>query len=189
LYALSDPSVLIKNMLELSENHAFAYNLVSALARPGGRLIVVTQEFAERGTPRLAGRSASESGVAGTTQALSDFNHFLKDFDTWHPPDLLLRFLAVLASLVGGALMLGRLRSPGAPGTKWVRPFLPEAHAAADAALPALLREEIEERLERARNAGDEVRVRALARLSKKSAGKLTLRRGRRLAAGMERLG
>jgi hypothetical protein len=190
LYALSDPSVLINNMLELSENHAFAYNLVGGLARPGGRLIVVTQEFAERGVPKLAGGgSGGESGFAGTTNALGDFNHFLKDLSAWQPSDSLLRFLGFLAALFGAALLGWRLRSQHAPGTKWVRPFLPEAHAAAEAALPALLREEIDERLEQAHKADDDARVRALSRLARKAAGHLTAARGRRLAARMERIG
>jgi len=188
LYALSDPSVLINNMLELSENHAFAYNLASALARPGGRLIVVTQEFAERGAPKLAG-TTSEHTLPNTTNALTDFNRFLKDLGTWQPTDALLRGLAVLAVLFAAGLMLARLRASRAAGATWVRPFLPEAHVAADAALPALLREEIDERLEKARAAGDEERVRALSRLARKAVGHLTVARGRRLAAEMERLG
>src|SRR5262249_38598660 len=94
LFALADPSVLINNMLELPENHAFAYNLVGALARPGGRLIVVTQEFAERGSPRLgSGDGGSDRGFTGATSALSDFNRFLKDLGTWMPTDSLLKFL------------------------------------------------------------------------------------------------
>jgi hypothetical protein len=188
LYALADPSVLINNMLELSENRAFAYNLVSALARPGGRLIVVTQEFAERGSPKLS-ITGAEHTLPSATGALSDFNRFLKDMGTWQPTDSFLRGLAVVAALFGAGMMFARLRSQRPPGTTWVRPFLPEAHAAADAALPALLREEIDERLEKARAAGDDERVRALSRLARKAAGHLTVARGRRLAAKMERLG
>ena len=189
LFALADPSVLINNMLELSENHAFAYNLVVALVRPGGRLIVVTQEFVERGEPKLKLHTTDNSGsFGGTTNALTDFNRFLKDLGNWQPTDSFLRWLAILAALAGGAVMLLRLRAQRAPGTTWIRPFLPEAHAAADAALPALLREEIDARIEHAREDGDDVKLRKLARLARRAAARLTPKRSRRLAARMEEI-
>ena len=189
LIALGDPSVLINNMLELSENHAFAYNLVAQLVRPGGRLIVVTQEFVERGQPRLKLTTTDNSGsFGGTTNALTDFNRFLKDLGTWRPTASLLRWLAMLAALCGGAALAVRLRGQKTPGTTWIRPFLPEAHAAADAALPALLREELDERIERARKDDDPVRLAKLSRLARRAAGRLTPKRARKLAGRMEEI-
>jgi hypothetical protein len=47
--ALSDPSVLINNMLELDGNRAFARSLARRLCRPGDRILVFTHSFQMKG--------------------------------------------------------------------------------------------------------------------------------------------
>jgi hypothetical protein len=49
--ALSDPSVLINNMLEVEGNRAFAEVLAAESCRPGGRIFFVTGRFASTGHP------------------------------------------------------------------------------------------------------------------------------------------
>ncbi|HJZ88709.1 MAG TPA: DUF4350 domain-containing protein [Polyangia bacterium] len=141
LVALSDPSVLINNMLELPGNRAFAFNLIGFLARSGGRLVVVTQEFGQRGQPR------SSAAVSSRADALSDFNDFLKDLGSWVPSEGVLRALGLLAAAVACGLIwfgLPRVR----PGTsRWARPFEPSALPEGPGALGALLREDVDQRL------------------------------------------
>jgi hypothetical protein len=114
---LSDPSVLINNMLELGGNLSFATNLLRYLGRPGVRLVVVTGDFGSRGVPR--GGVADLGGPGGgTTSApapvpagpvaafLTDFNRFLGTLADFVPPELGLRALLVLACAAGVALYL-----------------------------------------------------------------------------------
>src|SRR5207249_4750634 len=53
--AISDPSVLINNMLELTEDRRFAGGLVAATCRRGqDRIVLLSGEFAESGAPPVA---------------------------------------------------------------------------------------------------------------------------------------
>jgi hypothetical protein len=51
LVTLSDPSVLINNMLELDGNRAFAQELVAESCRTGGRIFLLTGSFTSSGEP------------------------------------------------------------------------------------------------------------------------------------------
>jgi hypothetical protein len=112
---LSDPSVLINNMLELSGNLAFAANLLRYTAKAGDRLVVVTGDFGQRGAPRkgwtppaAAGTSAPRAAPPpppGPAQAfLREFNEFLGSLAAFTPSEASLR--ALLWAAVGAALIV-----------------------------------------------------------------------------------
>jgi hypothetical protein len=145
LVVLSDPSVLINNMLELSENRAFAYNLVARLARPGGRLLVVSQEYSERGQPRPSAGTRRQA-----TGPLADFNRFLRELSAFLPSEAGLRMLALAASLGATALLLLRLPWPRSEEARWLRPFGAAAEEPRGAELLGLLREDVDRRLTQA---------------------------------------
>ncbi|MBI5479846.1 MAG: hypothetical protein HY906_13360, partial [Deltaproteobacteria bacterium] len=112
---LSDPSVLINNMLELSGNLAFAANLLRYVAKPGDRVVVVTGEFGQRGAPLrgwvppgAAGTGGARGGPPpppGPLQAfLREFNRFLGAFAELTPAEATLR--ALLWAAAGAALFV-----------------------------------------------------------------------------------
>jgi Domain of unknown function (DUF4350) len=72
--ALSDPSVLINNMLELESNRAFAQGLVRRLCRPGDRVLLFSHGFTVRGEPPESG-----STIARVNAALGGMNEALHD--------------------------------------------------------------------------------------------------------------
>lgn len=74
--ALSDPSVLINNMLEIDEDLAFARALIRRTCRPGERIVLVTQSFVGRGEP--AGDLAA--GAGGDAWP-ARFNHMIEAID------------------------------------------------------------------------------------------------------------
>src|SRR5262249_38350334 len=117
LYALADPSVLINNMLELAGNRAFAFRLVSALARPGGRLVVGAQEFTERGQLR------DENGFSTPVDSLAGFNRFLGELTSYDVGELPLRALALGAAGLACALLLGGLPALRRAGPGWAQPL------------------------------------------------------------------
>lgn len=105
LVVLSDPSVLIDNMLELRGNRAFAENLVDYLddAR-GGRLYVVGPDA------RLVGRF----GEPGADRPLHDLRAALEGLSGLELPPLALRIAALALAAIAVILALGALprRSP-----------------------------------------------------------------------------
>ncbi|HKA91272.1 MAG TPA: DUF4350 domain-containing protein [Haliangiales bacterium] len=109
--ALSDPSVLINDMLAFDGNLAFALNLVHWLRPPGGtaRILVCTGDFRIHGeTPRLAEAGSLNEILAAAGAALDDVNDYL-------PSEALLRLLGGLGA-AGGVLVLAlvaaRARGP-----------------------------------------------------------------------------
>jgi hypothetical protein len=172
---LSDPSVLINNMLELSGNLAFAANLLRYVAKPGDRVVVVTGDFGQRGTPR---REWSAPGVAGAGSVpgvaapppgplqsfLREFNKFLGGLAELTPAEASLR--AVLWASAAAALIVllfllagGKVRTDGA----WAHGGRPARSAFEEVVrrygtgrspvgsgmLASLLRDEVETRLGR----------------------------------------
>ena len=87
---LSDPSVLINNMLEHPGNRRFARNLLTYLGAGGGRVVLAHGEFASIGTfgtpPPLA-----------SPDIIPAFNAFLRDLASATPPGHVVRLLALLA--------------------------------------------------------------------------------------------
>jgi hypothetical protein len=109
--ALSDPSVLINDMLAFDGNLAFALNLVGWLKPPVGnaRILVLTGEFRIHGeTPRLPEAGSLNELLATAGAALDDVNDYL-------PSDALLRLLGGLGAvgaLVALTLVAARARGP-----------------------------------------------------------------------------
>ncbi len=105
LVVLSDPSVLIDNMLELRGNRAFAENLVDYLddAR-GGRLSVIGPDA------RIVGRF----GEPGADRPLHDLRASLESVASLELPPLAMRIAALALAAIAAILALGALprRSP-----------------------------------------------------------------------------
>jgi hypothetical protein len=170
---LSDPSVLINNMLELSGNLAFAANLLRYVAHPGDRLVVVVGEFGQRGAP-LRGwplaAAATESDARGVPPPpsgplqsfLREFNKFLGASADFTPAEATLR--ALLWAATGAAVFVllfllagGSVRSDGAwahggqpPRAAFeevVRRYGSGRSPVGGGMLAALLRDEVEARL------------------------------------------
>jgi hypothetical protein len=141
LVLCGDPSIFINNMLAFPGNHTFAQNLLGTLARPGGRLVVVSQEFAEQGTPRAHANHAREAG------SLHDFNDFLHDLASWVPEDAALRTLALAATLAALALLLLGWRGGGRTRPSFACPHDPGARLADPKVLLELVREDVEAEL------------------------------------------
>jgi hypothetical protein len=72
--ALSDPSVLINNMLEIEGNRAFAEGLVRRMCQPGDRVLLFSHGFTVRGEPPESG-----SPIARVNAALGGMNEALHD--------------------------------------------------------------------------------------------------------------
>jgi hypothetical protein len=87
---LSDPSVLINNMLEHPGNRRFAKNLLHYLGAAGGRVVLAHGAF-------------TSIGSLGTPPSLSSpeiipaFNSFLRDLASVSPPEPVVRMFALLA--------------------------------------------------------------------------------------------
>src|SRR5207245_5836907 len=128
-------------MLELTGNRTFACHLVGFLARPGGRLVLVTQEFTERGG------AGGQNTLPSHADSLSDFNKFLRDLSVWQPSETGLRVLAVLAVALACALLLYGLPALRPGGARWARPHEPGLRPESPAALLALVREDLDARL------------------------------------------
>jgi hypothetical protein len=117
--ALSDPSILINDMLGFDGNLAFAVNLLDFLlpTRPG-RILVVTQGARLTGEPRDA---ADEEREALTlNQALTEIVDFLDELNDYLAPDAVLRMIAVvigLSILAVGAVLLPLRRGRDPDGT------------------------------------------------------------------------
>jgi hypothetical protein len=170
---LSDPSVLINNMLELSGNLAFAANLLRYVARPGDRVVVVTGHFGQRGAPRRGWAPPAAAGASGAPgmpppppgplQAfLREFNSFLGALANATPSEATLRALLWVAA--AGALIVllfllagGTVRTDGAwahggrpPRSAFeevVRRYGSGRSPVGSAMLASLLRDEVEARL------------------------------------------
>ena len=118
--ALSDPSVLINNMLELPEDRLFAAALVASTCRPGvDRILLVTGDALEHGSSptELVGAPVRARGPIGdrVESALHDLNEALHELGS----RLVLGLCAVGLAL---ALLLRSL--PSAPPTsapRWTR--------------------------------------------------------------------
>jgi hypothetical protein len=113
---LSDPSILINNMLEHGGNRVFAQNLLRHLGTDGGRVVLAVGEFASIGT--LGGPAAFSP-----PDLLPEFNSFLAGLAGARPPRGVLELcglLSVLAMLLGIALTvpLAGHRYDG----RWLRP-------------------------------------------------------------------
>jgi hypothetical protein len=106
--ALSDPSVLINNMLAFEGNLAFARNLLAWLGRPGARLVFLCGDFA------LLSRADAGRRRPGLGELRRQFNAFVAGLSPV-PPRGLLRGLAILLSLGLGAALLVALRLPKRP--------------------------------------------------------------------------
>jgi hypothetical protein len=167
---LSDPSVLINNMLDLEGNLAFATNLLRSLTKPGGRLVMVTGEFATRGfpghgvLPTDTGPLTVESPLVepGTT-FLHGFNQFLGELAGATPSEAMLRTVLIAAcALVLLLLPVVLSRAPALDDGAWTRPGGPppamgfeenlrrygnEHSRAGRGMLASLLRDEVEARL------------------------------------------
>ncbi len=105
LVVLSDPSVLIDNMLSLRGNRRFAENLVDYLTEGrGGRLVVV------RPGVRIVGRY----GEPGADRPLHDLRVFLERMSALDIPPLALRIASLALAAIAVILALGALprRSP-----------------------------------------------------------------------------
>jgi hypothetical protein len=160
--ALSDPSLLINDMLAFDGNLAFAVNLLDFLApaRPG-RIFVVSHDAVLTGAPR--GLEDEDQQALSFNQALTGIVGFLDELNDYLAPGPVLRMIAVVAGLsvlFGAAIILpvrrsGQLdasfaRVPGEAGT-WERLIaeyddgLPEHNFAYPA---AILRENVEAELE-----------------------------------------
>jgi uncharacterized protein DUF4350 len=107
--ALSDPSVLINNMLEFPGNLAFARNLLSWLGHPGGRVVILSRSFALRGS------HASGDRRLGPGDLYREFNAFCAGLAAVAPSRELLRALGVLLCAGLCATLLFVLRPPRRP--------------------------------------------------------------------------
>ena len=95
LIVLSDPSVLINNMLEMRGNRRFAENLIAFIARPEGRVFVLPPDA------QITGRY----GDGPLTDPLARVRALLDEIDRAAFPPALLRVLS--ASLAAILLLLG----------------------------------------------------------------------------------
>jgi hypothetical protein len=111
--ALSDPSVLINNMLEIDGNRAFAQGLVRRLCRSGDRVLLFSHGFTVRGEPPESGSAIARvnAALAGTNEALHD--DLIKGRTLWAAAAL----LAVAALFLFGAGFPGR----GSVDLQWTR--------------------------------------------------------------------
>jgi hypothetical protein len=168
---LSDPSVLINNMLEVAGNLAFASNLLRYVAKPGDRLVVVTGDFGQRGAPRrgwtppaaAAGGARPAPPPPSPLQAfLREFNQFLGTLAKTTPAEATLRALlwtAAAAALIVLLFLLagGTVKSDGAwahggrpPRSAFdevVRRYGTGRSPVGSGMLASLLRDEVEARL------------------------------------------
>lgn len=125
--AIADPSILINNMLEIDEDLGFARALIKRTCKPGERILLVTQSFADRGEP------AGELGDDGDSGWVR-FNRMLQLIDeTIHTAagdGRVLGFLGALLAVI--ALLLwsrvwperqvidgGWTRAPAPPDGGW----------------------------------------------------------------------
>ena len=113
--ALSDPSVLINDMLAFDGNLAFAVNLLHFLApaRPG-RIFVITGEAALTGVPKEA---ADAGEPLSFNEALGQVVSFLDELNDYLAPEPVLRAIAVVGGIgvllvTGIVLPLRRGRDP-----------------------------------------------------------------------------
>jgi hypothetical protein len=111
--ALSDPSVLINNMLEIEGNRAFAQGLVRRLCKPGDRVLLYSHGFTVRGEPPESGTLVARinAGVTGTDEALHD--DLTKGRTLWAAAAV----LAVAALFLFGGSFPGR----GSVDAQWTR--------------------------------------------------------------------
>jgi hypothetical protein len=117
--ALSDPSVLINNMLELDEDLAFARALIKRTCRPGERIVLVTQSFVARGEPsgELAPPSPDDSLFVG-------FNRMLENIDDAARTAADGRTLGILGTIMAviGLVLFARATPPrGRVDGHWTR--------------------------------------------------------------------
>jgi Domain of unknown function (DUF4350) len=117
--AISDPSVLINNMLELDGNRAFARALVESTCRKGqDRILLLTQTFATRGEPTGALQSTDEPG-----SRFSGFNEMLVSFDrgiaAGATDGRALTALAAFLALIAVALVAGAFPSRARLDDHW----------------------------------------------------------------------
>jgi hypothetical protein len=143
--ALSDPSVLINNMLDIDDDLAFARALLRRTCKRGERVLLVTQSFVARGEP------AGELLAAPTDSPFTRFNRMLESIDDAARTATDGRVLAGLG-IVAAALALllfARAWPPrGRIDGQWTRAVpLVDPHAVDGALAPALLREEVVARL------------------------------------------
>jgi hypothetical protein len=123
--ALSDPSVLINNMLEIPGNRTFAEKLLRALCRPQvDRLLLLTGPFSQRGSPPavLTGAPSGLSGPLGGdlaerwNQALAGANRHIQDSLSRGPTGLqLLGLTGLVLSIAALLLLLRYLPLQGVP--------------------------------------------------------------------------
>ena len=108
--ALSDPSLLINNMLAFEGNLAFARNLLAWLARPGGHLVVMA------GDVELRGRRDRPAGERpGLADLRREFNDFCVALSAVVPPRGLLVWLGAALCASMALVLLPVLRLPRRP--------------------------------------------------------------------------
>jgi hypothetical protein len=117
--ALSDPSLLINDMLAFPGHVQFAVNLLDFLApaRPG-RILVVTRDAILTGEPQ--GPPGDEPGELTVNQALAELVGFLDDLNDYLAPGPVLRMIAVVAGLTVlaiAAILLPLRRARGLDGS------------------------------------------------------------------------
>lgn len=115
LVVLSDPSLLIDNMLQLQGNRRFAQNLVEYLAESGGGTLYVVGPGA-----RVVGRF----GEPGADRPLHDLRAALETLASLDLPPPALRIAALALAAIGVILTLGVLprRSPYRSSRMFARP-------------------------------------------------------------------
>ena len=103
--ALSDPSVLINNMLEFPGNHRFASNLLTFLSESGERRLWIATPATSLGESAAEGRQAEA------------FDAWLHRLSAYTPPAGVLQVLAILVPLLAITFVSGTLprRSPYEP--------------------------------------------------------------------------
>jgi uncharacterized protein DUF4350 len=121
--ALSDPSVLINDMLAFDGNLAFAVNLLDFLGdtRPG-RVLVITGEATLAGEPPEVSPESRGARV-GANDLLAELGRGLEELNDYLAPEAVLRLFAVLggvAVLVVGVILLPRRRESD-PDTGFAR--------------------------------------------------------------------
>jgi hypothetical protein len=103
--ALSDPSVLINNMLDIDDNLAFARALVRRTCKPGERIVLLTQSFVARGEP------IGDLGDDGEGP-FARFNRMLAGIDdAAHAAAGDARLLTTLAALLGAVALVVAARA------------------------------------------------------------------------------
>jgi hypothetical protein len=111
--ALSDPSVLINNMLEIDGNRAFAQALVRRMCTSGERILIFSHGFSTRG-------DVPEEG-----SAFSRFNAMLASMNSALHDDLangrVMAAAAVALALVGLFTLFGSFPARGAVDQHWTR--------------------------------------------------------------------